>query len=44
MKEIKLKLSRQEMTDLQKALMDIDAAYLTYSRFLECTLIGMLAE
>ena len=44
MKEIKLKLTKQEMSDLQKALLDIDADFITYSKFLVCVLIGMLCK
>lgn len=42
MKDIKLKLQAQEMADLQKALLDIDADMITYEKFLTCVLIGMV--
>lgn len=44
MKEIKLKLSAQEMSDLQKALLDINADFITYEKFLTCCLEGIIAK
>jgi hypothetical protein len=42
MKQIKLNLKAQEMADLQKALLDIEADLITYEKFLTCALIGMV--